>query len=358
MDYRLLALFMILAVLAGCSETVEDNCIPPLVNIRGECCMDADNDSICDAETTTTVAEPPVDIPEEEPIELIELSDEPVIRRTTQQIIVNSRDLKEYYSVNLYANLLNVPVRTVLREDQSTSILQGFGKYKPMALATSENVPVIEGYYDLIKSKGFNVNEVILKDINLQLAKDIGDVDYIIISGDNPKDAAVVAPYAVYTRSYVIFADKSNINTVKDIILNKPGDIIIYSDVDQEVIDALSEFGPEVINEGDVYMNNVEIVRKFIALHDKKYGGTFPLKRFILTDGKYMDEEIFKGEYPALLIRRGNVPEEIMPVLLEADYVTLVGDDLFSTVQDLNLGLTIYNKYTGEQLQSSAFPVK
>ncbi len=61
---------------------------------------------------------------------------------------------------------------------------------------------------------------------------------------------------------FVLFADDRNFNDIVDFLSEGAvNDLIIYGQVDREVKDALAIYNPEIINLGDRFDNNIEIVK-------------------------------------------------------------------------------------------------
>src|SRR3989338_8056732 len=46
---RIIAFFLLCVFILGCQQLEEDNCATTMIKIAGECCMDSNNNSICDS---------------------------------------------------------------------------------------------------------------------------------------------------------------------------------------------------------------------------------------------------------------------------------------------------------------------
>jgi len=84
----------------------------------------------------------------------------------------------------------------------------------------------------------------------------------------------------------------------KEHVVRRPGEV--KKGEIGEVLDALSRFVPEIINEnGDRFLNNIAIV--------KKYREISPSKQVILTNGEFIEQEIMSGAEPVIFIGGSNI---------------------------------------------------
>jgi hypothetical protein len=167
--------------------------------------------------------------------------------------------------------------------------------------------------------------------------------DFIIIDDAYGYNSIAVAPYAVLTTTYVLFANSNNIGDVMDLLGSRDvNSVIIYGHVDREVLEELDEYNPEIINkDGDRFANNVEIV--------KKYRDINPKQQVVLTNGEFIEAEIMSGLEPVLFIGRENVPAKINEYIQSTDIEVgvLIGNELVgtATIVRRQVGISTFVKF-------------
>lgn len=257
----------------------------------------------------------------------------------------NSRDWRDVYSVMLYGGIQETTSKFLVSDRHGPLILNSLRKGEPLEVFTSEDQPFMVGYESMIEGAGFQaVAENKYGNMNLELAERLPEVkDYIIVDDAYGYNAIAVAPYAVLSKTYVLFADSMNIDQVVDILDRQEAeDIIIYGSVDREVREALEEYEPEIINQdGDRFANNVEIV--------KKYREIYPKKQVVLTNGEFIEAEIMSGVEPVLFIGRENVPDKIKEYIQSTDIEVgvLIGNELVgtATIVRRQVGISTFVKF-------------
>jgi hypothetical protein len=210
---------------------------------------------------------------------------------------------------------------------------------------SSEDTPYVFGYANTLRSRGFtDVEERSIETVSLELARELDNItNFVIIDDSYGYNAIAVAPYALLSRSFVLFADQGNIANIEDFLDERdPDELVIYGHVDREVIDSLERFNPVIINEdGDRFANNVEIVKKFLEI--KEVG------QVMLSNGEYIERSLMTDQYPTLFIGRNNVPDKIKEFVTNSDINTgvLVGNDLVGTATTVRreLGISVFVKF-------------
>ena len=196
------------------------------------------------------------------------------------RIITNSEDWRDVYSIMQYGVLTKTQTNFLVSSRHATLLTNQIPKEEQILVFGSEDVPFVVGYESLLKGKGYDAEESQFADVNLDVARELSGINnFIIVDDSYGYNAISVAPYAAISNSYVLFADRDNVNDVED-FLDDVGvnELLIYGQVDREVTATLEKFSPEIINkEGDRFENNVEIV--------KKYRERNAAKQVILTNG-------------------------------------------------------------------------
>ncbi len=264
---------------------------------------------------------------------------------SAETIIVNSRDWKDVYSGYQYGVFSGAQPKFLVSEKHATIILNEIPQTESILALSSKKVPYAYGYESTLKGMGYNATEIVFSSLSIELAKRLTGIhDYIILDDSYGYNAIAVAPYAALTNSYVLFADKSNINEVYNFLSAKSGlnHIIIYGNVDREVRDKLAEFNPEIINEdGDRFANNVEIVKKYKLIKDTK--------QVLLTNGEFIEADLMSGEYPTLFIGTNNVPDEIRNYIKSSNIEVgvLIGNELVGSATTVRreTGISTFVKF-------------
>ncbi len=260
-------------------------------------------------------------------------------------VIANSADWRDVYSTVLYANILGVPNNFLTSSRHSTLLLYSIPLTKQyLQVISSKRNPFIVGYEDVLKNRGYEeAEELVFENVNLELAKLLEDVHkFIIVDDSYGYNALSAAPYAVLTKSYVLFADSLNIDEVAR-FLDERGveSLIIFGRVDRDVRNALAKYNPEVINAGDRFDNNIAMVRKYLEV--KK------TKQAVLTNGEFIEASIMSGADPVIFIGRVNVPEKVKKFIQESDIDVgvLIGNELIGAATFIRrqVGISVFVKF-------------
>ncbi|MBW2997314.1 zinc ribbon domain-containing protein [Candidatus Woesearchaeota archaeon] len=259
--------------------------------------------------------------------------------------ISNSRDWRDVYSLMVYGNIKEEAPRFLVSDNHGSLILPSIRKEETIEVFTSDSQPFVVGYESMIKNEGYaSVTEEKYGNMNLELAEMLPDVkDFIIIDDAYGYNSIAVAPYAVLTTTYVLFANSNNIGDVMDLLGSRDvNSVIIYGHVDREVLEELDEYNPEIINkDGDRFANNVEIV--------KKYRDINPKQQVVLTNGEFIEAEIMSGLEPVLFIGRENVPAKINEYIQSTDIEVgvLIGNELVgtATIVRRQVGISTFVKF-------------
>ena len=259
-------------------------------------------------------------------------------------VISNSEDWKDVYSSLLYANFNSVPADFLVSTSHGPVLLNNINRNNEVRVITSRRNSFVFNYPGIIKSRGFNdANEIVVNSANLELINELTDIrNFIIISPTYGYSAVAVAPYAVTSKSWVFFADRTNLVEIESILSTRnPEKVIIYGYVEREVLNSLAQFNPEIINTGDRFNDNIEIVKKYFELKHTK--------QIILTNGEFIEKEIMSGLNPVLFTGKENVPEQIRDYIIKSDIEVgvLIGNDLMGSATNIrrSTGISVIVKF-------------
>jgi len=268
-------------------------------------------------------------------------------------VISNSGNWQDVYSTLHYANLNKVGNDFLVSTKHGDILLNGIRKENKIRVITSNENPFVFNYPGLILSKDFaGADEIKVDSANLELIKELEDIDKFIIVGDSyGYNAIAVVPYAKITNSWIFLANRINVYEIDSILSGRNiENIIIYGFVDREVRDILSKYDPEIIDTGDKFEDNIEIAKRYLEIN--------PLKQTILTNGEFIEREIMAGSEPVLFTGRENVPDQIRDYLKQSDIEVgvLIGNDLVGAATNIRrtAGISVMVKFArGARSQTS-----
>lgn len=282
-----------------------------------------------------------------------------------QKVIVNSADWRDVYTTIQYANLAGKSSNFLVSTRHSTLLLNQLDKgQKNILVISSKKNPYVFGYKPLLESRGFVADEIDVTSANLELARKLdGITNYIVLDDAYGYNAISAAPYAMAKKSFVLFADKNSISAVNTFLRNRKSagkldELIAYGTLDREVKTALADLNPTIINKGDRFENNIEIVKKYELLRGQQ--------QTILSNGEFIESSIMSGGEPVLFIGASNVPDVI------ADYIKnsnpkisvgiLIGNELIGTATSIRrqIGIPVFVKFaqSARAAQGSISPVE
>lgn len=249
-----------------------------------------------------------------------------------KHVIINSADWRDVYTGMLYASLEGHDSLFFRSEYDADSIISRIPKVDPsVILIESELIPFVPGFDKELENEGFTVQKVVStteRSANIQLAEDAGKENFVIIGSAYGYDAISVAPYASMTKSYVFLVGENAEEIVEIIRRSSAKNVLIYGYIDPEVKALFDEFDPEIIDEGDKFLDNIKIVSNFID----RTGTT----QAHITSGEFLEVSLFNPHYPTIFIGKDSVPEQTMEFIKEKITVgILVGNELFIVANEM-----------------------
>ncbi|RMD66315.1 hypothetical protein D6817_04360 [Candidatus Pacearchaeota archaeon] len=259
-------------------------------------------------------------------------------------VIANSENWQDVYSVMQYARFKGVGSDFLVSTRHGPLLLNGIRKENDIRVITSRSAPFVINYPSMILAKGFaDADEVVVDNANLELINDLPDVkNFIVVGRTYGYSAIAVAPYAAITNSWVFFADRNNIDEIDSILANRGVEnLLIYGFVDRQVRDQLAKYNPEIINTGDRFRDNIEIVKKYMQIK--------PVKQVVFTNGEFIEKEIMTGFEPVLFTGKQDVPPQIRDYIKSSDIEVgvLIGADLVGPATNIrrSTGISVIVKF-------------
>jgi hypothetical protein len=259
-------------------------------------------------------------------------------------IIINSQDWRDVYTGVQYANLGGTPSNFLVSTRHSTILLYSIPtEREDILVLSSRDAPFIVGYRDILLSRGYSgAEEIRPTNINLELLRRVNVSRFIVIDDAYGYNAISVAPYSQVDKSFVIFANRNTIDDILPVLESKdPQRVLVYGQVDREVKEALAQFNPETINEGNRFDNNIEITNRYLEIK--------PTKQVILTNGEFIESGIMSGADPVVFLGRQNVPDSVRNFIRESDIEVgiLIGNELVNSATFVRrqLGISVFVKF-------------
>ena len=239
-----------------------------------------------------------------------------------EQVVINSGDWRDVYASMMYANLRGMPMPASFITDapHATALPNYLDKDPDILLVESETSPFFANYEGTLTNKGFVVSETYKSpggvEANLHFIRELPDItNFIVLDDSYGYNAISVAPYAVKSRSWVLFADHENIDEISGFLDGRTvNNLLIYGRVDRQVNDSLNIYNPEIIDYGDRFDNNIAIV--------KRYQDISEASQIAFTNGEFIENEIMSGREPVLFIGTNVIPEQTVNYLNESGIKT------------------------------------
>ena len=185
-------------------------------------------------------------------------------------VIVNSDDWMDVYSGMHYANLEGFTGKFMTSKRYATVIEGTVPKTEKIMVIESSKIPFTVNLAGSLRRSGYEAATIYAsggRATNIELAKLANVTNYVVIDPSYGYNAISVVPYALLTDSYVLFADRTNIDQVVTFLNNNQVDkLLLYGFLDEGLVEKLAVFSPETISEGNRYKNNIEILRRQLAI--------------------------------------------------------------------------------------------
>ena len=253
-------------------------------------------------------------------------------------IVINSGDWEDVYSALLSARLIGKDAFFLRSSQEIDHLIAQIGERRSILLIEPAQNRIYNNLRAFLETRGHSVTTYDhRRSINFELFKDLDARRAIIIDPSYGYDSISVAPYALLTDSYVLFARADTIGQIADEIEDKAEHVILYGFVDRGVSDALSKAQVEIINKESKFENNIEIVKRFIAESDEQ------IRSVKFTNGEYIEKSLFTKNNPTVFIGNTRVPRQVEEFLGNSDIAaaTLIGADLAPLASSLKNTLSV-----------------
>lgn len=235
-----------------------------------------------------------------------------------EQVVINSDDWRDVFAGMLYASITGSKGHFVFEKTQGIQLLQVLDASDKDIFYVKGKQPLISGMDSALSSRDFSVETYNAREEKtaLDLARKASVTNFIIVDDIYGYNAISAAPYAVATKSFVLFANRDNINDVADVLSQVSIDkIIILGKVDAEVLEELDSLNPIIINHGNKFDDNLEIVERFLDINQ--------VNQVSFTSGDRIEASLVDGAFPVLLVGSSRIPDKVMDFLKRNDNIAV-----------------------------------
>ncbi len=249
-------------------------------------------------------------------------------------VAVNSMDGRDVLSAIFYANVKGEPVKFMPVPGGSSDLFVAkIGAGHSILLIQSETP--VSGFVENALRANNNTVQLFASSggaaTNLELAARSGAESFIVVDSAYSDSALSVLSYARHTGSYVILADKNNIDQVRSVVAGKK--VMIFGLVDAEVKAGLAPYAPVIVGRGeDKFEDNLIMCNMTLS--------EFSVTNAIMTDGTFIEEAMASGDQPLILTGR-LVPQPTYDFIAQEvragrlTEIMLIGNDLVMPAYDM-----------------------
>ena len=224
-------------------------------------------------------------------------------------VVVNSRDWDDVYSGLLYAKLNNLSCY-FLNSPNPEGLLRILPKDKVL-LIQSDN-PYVVALDSILRSRGYEVSIKRISEGSIDLAPDVST--FCVVEKDQPVAALVTAPLAKLTNSWVLLVDSSNLPRIKSELNGKK--VILVGYFKRNIKSVLDTYKSDEIIEPNKFKLSLKVATNFLTLH--------PTTQVLVADGRYIEEEMFDGHSPLIIVGSNLLPSETVEWLVKNNIKTCV----------------------------------
>jgi hypothetical protein len=263
-------------------------------------------------------------------------------------LIVNSLDYKDIISSAVFAKNKNYTFLFALTPNQSVFLTKYYTTNK------DEPIIYIEGKDPVLVNMGFLLQEAKLKNLSINkpeniplwIADQLSYNEVILVGSKYGQDALAVSSYAALVGAPILFFDPSKEDELlSNILVRNYSKVIIYGPINSQMSDKFlsSLKNKEIIDTGSKYLNNLEIVKKFLAIKPSRQG--------VFVSGYTFEKSMIDTSFPLFLVGKSSVPSYYIDFLEQNQIKTGV---VFSGDGDIVDGVN----YIRSQLENMQFFVK
>jgi len=225
-------------------------------------------------------------------------------------VVVNSENWEDVYSGMLYAKLNNME-GYFLNSPNPEGILRILPKGHEILLIQSDK-PFVSTLESILRSKGYEVTTKHVTDATIDLAPDTDT--FYIVEKDRAVAALIAAPLAKMENAWVLIVDSENLPKITSMLGGK--NVVLVGYFKRNIKSELDKYKTDEIIEPSKFKLSLKVADRFLKKH--------PTSQVIVTDGRNIEEEIFRGHSPLIIVGSNLLPEETMEWFKENKIKTCV----------------------------------
>lgn len=242
-------------------------------------------------------------------------------------VVVDSAYWQDTFSMSMYA-ARNDQTPFLVTHTDASGVQQVLPYQDDIGVMRGEE-PMASNIDSQLEAMGFDIGEVVdHENPNLDLRPD--DLDHVYITDIGQPQAAVVsAPVAQETGSWIFIADSDNVNDIIDIVEDENLDVTLVGEFNTHRLELLEEISDSHIEGDNHFELSVEMAEEF--------NDHVSFSRATVTDGNFLERDMFDGEYPVLIAGANILPDETKNYIQRANLnsVVMLGNHMTDVGQEI-----------------------
>lgn len=233
-------------------------------------------------------------------------------------VVVNSKNWQDIFSGILYSQITGKK-GYFIHEPSGSFVLEKLAQEKDKKIFYIKGEKQIAyGFEIILRGKGFDVKTYNAQGKNtaIDLARKAGVKNFIIVDGVYGYNAIAAAQYAILTKSFILFADRTNVDEIISVFNELNAEkIILVGRLDAEIREALENenFKLDIINNGNKIDDSIELAERFLNI--KK------VNQVHFTQGDIIEISLMDGKFPTLIVGTEVVPDSVINFLKSRDEI-------------------------------------
>ena len=254
-------------------------------------------------------------------------------------VVVDSAYWQDTFSMSMYA-ARNDQTPFLVTHTDASGVQQVLPYQNDIGVFRGEE-PMASNIDGQLRNAGFDIGDVVTyENPNLELRPD--DLDHVYITDiGQPQAAVVTAPIAQETGSWIFISNSDNVQDIIDVVEDENLDVTLVGEFNTNRFNMLEDLAQNHI-EGD---NHFELSVNMA----EEFSDHVSFSRATVTDGNFLERDMFRGNYPVLIAGGNILPEEIENYIQRANLnsVVMLGNhmtDVGQKIQD-RTDATVLVKY-------------
>ncbi len=262
-----------------------------------------------------------------------------LLGNSSATVVVDSADWQEAFSMSMHAAKQgHTPYMVTTTSGTAVESVLPYTDDIGIMLGSETFASNIETQ---LETSNFDIGEVNqYENPNIELMPD--QIDQVfVIDGGHPAAAVMTAPLAQLLDSWVLVANERNMEEILDILEEGDMEVVLVGNFDRDRKESLEEHADRLLTGENNFEVSIDVAEMFLE-HE-------PVTRATVTDGQFLERDMFDGSFPILISGVNLLPEEteeylrrsnIQDVVMLGNHMTDVGEQ----IQD-NVDIAVFVKY-------------